>query len=301
MGSYQSQGAAPAGKNPIDRCPHVFRENEKEPGKQAQPHLRREENGPDQIGEITKIYGNFIHDDTRERDVNGGKKEIAVSKIFNNADFGYNKITVERPLRLNFEATPERIARLDETNAFRKIAESKKKNEAARLREIEEGKKRQDLIRELLGQLSQHTGNKRFMDRSVFLGELHAVGEASGVRLSAAEVRAVLEALGERDETAEICRDVKGNPEADGELRDTENVPLTENIDDYFKREVLPHVPDAWIDRKKTKVGYEVPLNRLFYRYEPPRELEEIEADILVLEKEIVGLLAEVTGSGDLK
>lgn len=259
------------------------------------------DNGPDQISEITKIYGNFTHDDTRERDVNGVKKETVVSKIFNNADFGYNKITVERPLRLNFEATPERIARLDETKSFQKIAESKKKNEAARLREIEEGKKRQDVIRELLGQLSQRTGNKRFMDRSIFLGELHAVGEASGVRLSAAEVRAVLEALGERDETAEICRDAKGNPEADGDLRDTENVPLTENIDDYFKREVLPHVPDAWIDRKKTKVGYEVPLNRLFYRYEPPRELEAIEADILVLEKEIVRLLAEVTGSGDLE
>ena len=79
----------------------------------------------------------------------------------------------------------------------------------------------------------------------------------------------MLNALGERDETAEICRDHDGNPEPDPELRDTETVPLKESIEEYFKREVLPHVPDAWIDESKTKVGYEIPLNRHFYRYEP--------------------------------
>jgi type I restriction enzyme M protein len=115
------------------------------------------------------------------------------------------------------------------------------------------------------------------------------------VRLSAAELKAVLSALGERDETAEICRDKRGKPEPDPELRDTENVPLKESIEAYFQREVLPHVPDAWIDEAKTKVGYEIPLNRHFYRYEPPRSLEEIEADIKVLEGEILALLKEVT------
>ena len=83
----------------------------------------------------------------------------------------------------------------------------------------------------------------------------------------------MVNALGERDETAEICRDRDGNPEPDPELRDTETVPLKESIEEYFKREVLPHVPDAWIDESKTKVGYEIPLNRHFYRYEPPRPL----------------------------
>lgn len=102
-------------------------------------------------------------------------------------------------------------------------------------------------------------------------------------------------ALGERDETAEICRDKQGKPEPDSDLRDTESVPLKESIEEYFKREVLPHVPDAWIDHGKTKVGYEIPLNRHFYRYEPPRELEEIEADIKGLEGEILDLLREVT------
>ena len=107
----------------------------------------------------------------------------------------------------------------------------------------------------------------------------------------------MLGALGERDETAEICRDRDANPEPDPDPRDTESVPLKEGIAEYFKREVLPHVPDAWIDESKTKVGYEIPLNRHFYKYEPPRPLEVIEADIKTLEQEIMGLLADVTGS----
>jgi type I restriction enzyme M protein len=117
------------------------------------------------------------------------------------------------------------------------------------------------------------------------------------VRLAAPELKAVLSALGERDETAAICRDRNGDPEPDAELRDTENVPLKESITDYFKREVLPHVPDAWIDETKTKVGYEIPLNRHFYVYEPPRPLEVIEADIKALEQAIVVSLANLTGS----
>ncbi len=87
--------------------------------------------------------------------------------------------------------------------------------------------------------------------------------------------------------------------EADTDLRDTENVPLKESIEEYFKREVLPHVPDAWIDHGKTKVGYEIPLNRHFYRYKPPRPLEEIAADVKALESEIVSMLAEITGSAE--
>jgi type I restriction enzyme M protein len=110
-----------------------------------------------------------------------------------------------------------------------------------------------------------------------------------------AELKAVLAALSERDETADICRDRQGNPEPDADLRDTESVPLKVEVEEYFKREVLPHVPDAWIDHSKTKVGYEIPLNRHFYRYEPPRPLEEIEADIKALEGEIMTLLREVT------
>ena len=127
---------------------------------------------------------------------------------------------------------------------------------------------------------------------------------------------AIFAALGERDPKAAICRDAKGNPEPDSELRDTENIPLPEGtalplpmafgpdkpndalvaafrgtIDDYMTREVLPHVADAWVDYGKTKVGYEIPINRHFYVYKPPRPLQEIETDIRVLEGEIADLL----------
>ena len=88
-----------------------------------------------------------------------------------------------------------------------------------------------------------------------------------------------------------------GNPEPDTELRDTETVPLSDDIDAYIAREVLPHVPDAWVDASKTKVGYEIPLNRHFYVYEPPRPLEEIESDLQALEQEIAGLLSDVVRS----
>ncbi|GAB1483363.1 class I SAM-dependent DNA methyltransferase [Treponema sp.] len=256
-----------------------------------------EENRPNQIAELSKIYGNFKHDETRVLEIDGIKKEVVVSKIFDNADFGYNKITVERPLRLNFQAIAERIALLDDIRAFQKIAESDKKNEAIRQQEIEEGIERQKTIKAMLNDVSKATAGKLFKDRIAFLKELKAIDQRSGVRLSAPELKAVLEALSEKDESAEICRDAKGNPEADADLRDTENVPLKENIEEYFKREVLPHVSDAWIDHSKTKVGYEIPLNRYFYRYEPPRALEAIAADVKALESEIVAMLAEITGS----
>ncbi|MEQ8181688.1 MAG: class I SAM-dependent DNA methyltransferase, partial [Smithellaceae bacterium] len=255
-----------------------------------------EENRPDQIAEITRIYGNFIQDEKRQLEIDGSKKSVIVSKIFDNKDFGFNKITVERPLRLNFQVSSERITKFDGIKAFQKLAASDKKNEKIRRQEIEEGIKRQQTIKDLLAELSKKTKGRLFQDRAEFLKELKNIGEQVDPKLSAAETKIILEALSEKDETAAICRDSKGKPEPDADLRDTENVPLKENIDDYFQREVLPHVPDAWIDHSKTKVGYEIPLNRHFYRYEPPRPLEAIEADIKGLETEIVALLAEVTG-----
>ncbi len=117
--------------------------------------------------------------------------------------------------------------------------------------------------------------------------------------------KAILSALSERDETAAVCRDKDGNPEPDPELRDTESVPLAESVETFFAREVKPHVPDAWIDTDKRDpkdgevglVGYEINFNRYFYRYKPPRPLEEIEAEIRETERDIMRMLAEVTGS----
>jgi type I restriction enzyme M protein len=258
---------------------------------------------PDQIADITRIFGDFKDGELRmftEEDPitkQPVQRECVVSKSFDNADFGFQKITVERPLRLTFQASPERIAHLESESGFKSLATSNKKNDRARLEEIEVGTRRQAAIRKLLADFAKTHGMTLYTDRKAFLTDLREADRAAGVRLSAQEIRAVLGAVGERDKTAEICRDRDGNPEPDPELRDTESVPLKEGIAEYFKREVIPHVPDAWLDKSKTKVGYEIPLNRHFYRYEPPRPLEVIEANIKTLEQEIMALLADVTGS----
>jgi len=249
---------------------------------------------PEQIGEITRIYSNFRHDETREVSIEGRLKKRSVSKIFKNEEFGFYKITVERPRRLNFAFTEERIARLENEPVFQKLATSQKHKEDQRLAETEAGKQRQEEIRTFLKGLAKIHGEILFSDSEQFLNLLKSQERKADFRLDPAERKAIVAALSERDETAEICRDGKGDPEPDPELRDTETVPLTEEIEEYFKREVLPHVPDAWIDEKKTKVGYEIPLNRHFYVYEPPRELEQIEADIKGLEASILALLKEV-------
>ena len=117
----------------------------------------------------------------------------------------------------------------------------------------------------------------------------------AGVKVPASLSKAILSTLSEPDETADVCLDKNGNPEPDSDLRDYENVPLKEDIAAYMEREVLPHVPDAWVDESRTKVGYEINFNRYFYTYTPPRPLEEIEADLKDIEGEIAGLLLEMT------
>ena len=258
---------------------------------------------PDQIGDITRVFGGFTDGETRtftEEDPitrQPVEQVRVVSKVFDNVDFGFHKITVERPLRLNFQATEERIARLETQRGFSSLATSSKKNERARLDEIVAGQRRQDEIRTLLDRFAQAHGSSLYKDRLDFLTALRECDRVAGVRLTASDLSAVLGALGERDETAEICRDRKGHAEPDSDLRDTESVPLQEGITEYFEREVRPHVPDAWIDKSKTKVGYEIPLNRHFYRYEPPRSVDVIETDIKTLKQEIMGLLSDLTGS----
>ena len=247
---------------------------------------KRREISAEQIQQITDLFTAF--------------KEGEHCKIFDAADFGYRKITVERPLRLNFEAGAERIERLKEQTAFKTLVISKKSNAKEKARAEEEGRLKQH---KLLGMLKL-LPSVRFNDRALFLEELEKVQEMTDLRLTKSLREAVLDALSERDETAEICRDEEGNPEPDPELRDTENVPLKEDIQAYFDREVKPHVPDAWInkaivdhkDGKVGKVGYEINFNRYFYKYQPPRLLEAIEADIKAIEKDILEMLREVKG-----
>lgn len=244
---------------------------------------KRNEIGPEHIDEITRLYGAYANGPT--------------SKTFDVADFGYRKITVERPLRLNFQASAERIERLREAKPFAAIATSKKKGKEAAA-EFAAGQELQGAIIDALKTLD---ATRVYKSRKAFEQDLDAVTE--DVKVSAPMRKAILAALSERDETADVCLDKDGNPEPDAELRDYENVPLKEDIRAYFEREVRPHVSDAWInesvrdekDGEIGKVGYEIPITRHFYVYEPPRELAAIEADITGLEKDIVRMLAEVT------
>ena len=264
---------------------------------------KRNELSPEQIDDLTRVHGAFEDGETRDLPYEDPvtheqrMRPRVVSKVFDNEAFGYRKVAVERPLRLNFAATEERIARIEDERAFQNLAKSKKRAGQAHDAEVAEGRARQEAIRGLPRSLVDETGGEVVRDREAFVEVLRGVESASGVKLSAPERKAALSALGERDLGAEVCRDRGGDPEPDPELRDTETVPLGEDVDAYIAREVLPHVPDAWVDGSKTKVGYEIPLNRHFYVYEPPRPLEEIEADLRELEREIAGLLSDVVRS----
>ncbi len=247
---------------------------------------RREMSGED-LNQITVLYRDFA--------------ENKYSKIFSNTDFGYRKITVERPLRLNFAVTEERLARLREQKAFQALVESKKKDAAGRQADAIAGKKNQDWI---VNTLAKKAG-KVFDNRTAFMQEFGPALAAIRISMTApsALLKAIDTTLSERDENAEICRDKNGEPEPDPDLRDTENVPLSESVEAFFEREVKPHVPDAWIntnvrddkDGETGKVGYEINFNRYFYEYQPPRDLEVIEAEIKTLEKEIMDMLKDVT------
>jgi type I restriction enzyme M protein len=223
---------------------------------------KRKELGPQDIERIVKLYGDF--EDNGE-----------TSKIFNNRDFGYSTITVERPLKLNFAITAERIERVFAQKAIEKLdAET------------------QDRLLAALSPVVEPV--ETWINRNVFTKHLKAQLTKVGLSLTAPAFKALLAGLSERDEAADVCTGPKGLVEADTDLRDTENVPLGEDIQEYLEREVLPHVPDAWIDESKTKVGYEIPFTRHFYKYVAPRSLDEIDADLNKLIGEITTLLAEV-------
>ncbi|WP_074956545.1 type I restriction-modification system subunit M [Alicyclobacillus macrosporangiidus] len=262
------------GKIQLINATHLYQKMRKSLGD------KRNELSDEHIAEITRMHGEF--------------RETKYSKIFDNEDFGYRRITVERPLRLSFLVSDERIARLKEEKAFQNLATSKKKGAAGEA-EIAEGKRQQEAILRVLEGLRSET---LYKNREEFVKVLKKAFKTSGVDLSAPIQKAILSALSERDETADICRDAKGNPEPDPELRDYENVPLKEDIYEYFEREVKPFVPDAWIDEDKTKIGYEIPFTRHFYEYTPMRPLEEIEAEILSFESQINGLLRSLRIGG---
>lgn len=173
---------------------------------------------------------------------------------------------------------------------FCKLSNLKEKGDAGHF-EIEEGKKLQTQILYVLRTLESETVYK---NRDEFTKVLKDALKQAGITIGAPVLKAILAGLSEKDETADICMKNKTDIEPDTDLRDTENVPLKENIHDYFAREVLPHVPDAWIDETKTKIGYEIPFTRQFYKYTALRSSTEIMDEIRALEAEIVEQLKKV-------
>ena len=278
---------------------------------------KRNELSDEHIKELVRLYAE--HDDDAESTVllDGKPERRVCGKVFANREFGYLKITVERPLRLNFQASAERIAKLEDQGAFSNVASSKKrKDDAAYRAEVAAGQKVQSAIRAALEGLDSKV---IYRNRPAFEAVLEVALRKVAVKVSAAVKKAILAALSERDSKGDICVDTKGNPEPDVDLRDTEIVALPEDIalplplgydnetghegllalvedhcEAFLTLEVLPHVTDAWIDHSKTKVGYEVPLTRHFYVYQPPRPLEQIAGEIGQLEKDIMAMLSEV-------
>ena len=194
-------------------------------------------------------------------------------KIFDNEDFGYTKITVERPMQLNYQVSQERLENLYSYSAFKKLADE------------EEGKKQQEAIKEALLTI----GDDLYTTWDTF--EAKVKKSLKPFDLKPAFIKNVIEKLSEHDETADYVTDKKGNPKPDSNLRDTEKIPLIQNIDDYFEDKVQKYYSDAWYDDKKNKVGYEINFTQYFYVYEPPRPLEEIESDISKVTAEIQDLL----------
>lgn len=251
---------------------------------------------PDQVADIVRLFGRF--------------EENARSKIFNNADFGYTRVTVERPLRLRLELNAEEegkwreaVAEAHRKNSDRIAAPEKLDHWFTGVLSVFERKTWLDW-NTVEPQLAPHLRLLRLLGKDAerefrsFFVRKDPQAQRVIKKSWLAELLPDFDFEGERN--TGVFYDEEGNGvftqyEVDADLRDFENVPLKENIDDYFRREVLPHVPDAWMDRSKDKVGYEINFNRHFYRYTPPRSLEEIDSELRKAEEEILGLLQEVT------
>ena len=198
-------------------------------------------------------------------------EESKVSKIFDTADFGYTKVCVERPLRLRYDLTETQRDRLQCDATVLKLKDNR--------------------AEQLATALDKLTVQAPWQDDALFFA---ALNKALPWKLTAGLVKLIRSTLGDRDETAVPVVDAEGKPVPDSTLRDFENVPLKDDIDDYFAREVLPHVPDAWMDRSKDKVGYEISFTKYFYEYTPLRSTEEIATELLALDQETENLLREI-------
>ena len=230
---------------------------------------KRKQISEDQIDHITKLYVNAV---SVAADPNhSGHVKV---KIFGTRDFGYHRITVERPLKLRFEITEDTLLSL---------------HNAKPLDTYEDRDALIAALRVVLGSV--------WWTKKEASSALRAAAQVAGAPWPSTQshLKAIWSAVGVSDSDGEVQTSKDGTALPDPDLRDYENVPLDEDIESYFTRGVKPHVPDAWIDHDKTKVGYEIPFTRHFYVYTPPRPLAEIDAELRDLEAQIQKLLGEVT------
>lgn len=307
---------------------------------------------PEHITEIVKTY-------TDLKAIERTSDDGIASKVFDNSDFGYHKVTIERPKRLKAQFTAERIAELRYDKAIKEamvyayetygdaiyndielhkkeILEWCEKNElnltAANQKKLvaKTTWDKHATLLQLATTLLEVIGEKEYTDFNVFKQEIDVLLKAHGISLSGSDKNTILNAVSWYDAEAEKvikgtvkltgdklekvlehldCKESeladygyfptakKGEYiiyETESDLRDTENVPLKEDIHTYFLREVQPHVEEAWINLDATKIGYEISFNKYFYQHKPLRAIEEVTADILALEKESDGLIAEI-------
>jgi len=241
--------------------------------------------------EIAKLYKDLKDDDK--------------SKVFPTTEFAYRAVTIQRPLQLNFQVNEERIERIKLSSMFTAPVvkdNDKKADQEKKMRKQKEVEEELQKFEENIVPILKTFDDTFYKNREEFLEVFDRKFDEAGVKLSTKLRKAILNGLSERDESADICKDKKGNPEADKDLKDIERVPLGKDVREYFDAEVKPYVPDAWIDEKVVdhkdsqtgKIGYEIPFTRYFYEYEPPRPVEEIEGEIKQVEEEIQSILKEI-------
>ena len=241
---------------------------------------KRKEITPEQIKEITNLYSNF--------------EESENSKIFDNEDFGYRKVTIERPLKLSFNVNEEAIENVKNTTQFINLALSKKKDLEVKEMEENEGRQKQERLIKLL---QSFDNTLDYMDRDKFIKDLKAKSKEFDIALPAGLIKAIVNAIGVRNEDAVVCKDSKGNIESDSSLKDTESIALKDDVYEYFEKEIKPHVNDAYIDESSiNNIGYEIPFTRHFYKYEELRTFEDIMKEVESLESEIALEIRKVLG-----
>ncbi len=271
---------------------------------------KRKQISDEQIDTITRLYADFTEGDH--------------VKIFPNEAFGYLRITVERPLQLRWDINDNTVTAFTTSKAYEKLAASgwddlpgeEVPDAFHRITALVRGQTFATAsdLETALAQATIKVWDEMGRDMSKTKTPSGSGAWAKALGLKPAQVKGLLDAFAVRDDNAPAITNKKGEPEPDPDLRDNENVPLPSTpvtwetdvtqrfgtieyrsaIDNYVTAEVHPYAPDAWVDHNKTKIGYEIPLTRHFYKYVPPRPLAEIDAEIKKLETEIQELLREV-------